>query len=229
MLKAEIEESLKGHQEVINYVMDFANNMLENLKGGLIAGAGLLILFWTVMQVLSNIERSFNDIWQIKKARSFARKFSDYISLMIIAPILIFMSSSLTVFITSQVQRLSGEISVIEYIGPIVFYLVQFVPYLIIWVLFSLLYAIMPNTKVKVKYAILAGVLAGTAFQVFQWGYINCRLGYRNTMPYTEVLQPCLCFCFGCSLAGLLCFLGPKYLLLTRTWRIMSLNATCKT
>ncbi len=65
--------------DVVEYVLDFANSMLENINGGIIAGVGVIMLFWAVMKVLGNIENSFNVIWQIRKARPFARKFADYL------------------------------------------------------------------------------------------------------------------------------------------------------
>ncbi|KPK84080.1 MAG: ribonuclease BN, partial [Bacteroides sp. SM23_62_1] len=75
-------------QEVLEYIIDFAQNMLIRINGGFIAGIGLVVLFWSVMQVLGNIENSFNAIWQIKRPRPFIRKFSDYLSMMLIAPVL---------------------------------------------------------------------------------------------------------------------------------------------
>ena len=70
--------------------MNWLNGLVETLLGetkeGVIAGVGGVLLFWSVIQVLNNIEASFNDIWQIRKARSFMRKFSDYLAIMIVSP-----------------------------------------------------------------------------------------------------------------------------------------------
>ena len=74
-------------------VMGFARTLLEQTKGGMVAGIGLAVLFWIVIKLLSNIEHSFNDIWGIKKPRSTARKITDYISIMLICPVLIIVSS----------------------------------------------------------------------------------------------------------------------------------------
>ena len=79
-LETQFKADLTYNQEIITYVFDFANSMLENTKGGLIAGLGVALLFWTVMKVLGNIEAAFNDIWEIKTPRSWIRKFSDYLS-----------------------------------------------------------------------------------------------------------------------------------------------------
>ena len=77
---------------------------LKNINGGIIAGIGLVLLLWSVMKVLGNIENSFNVIWQIRKAGPFARKFADYLSMMLIAPILFFLSSTMTGYISNLAQ-----------------------------------------------------------------------------------------------------------------------------
>ena len=101
-LENELNKMIAEREEmadVLNYVLEFANSMLENINGGIIAGIGLVFLFWSVMKLLSNIENSFNVIWQIRKPRAFARKFADYLSMMLIAPILFFLSSTITVYL----------------------------------------------------------------------------------------------------------------------------------
>ncbi|MCK5168943.1 MAG: YihY/virulence factor BrkB family protein, partial [Bacteroidales bacterium] len=109
-LTRNLNEQFAGQQEVLEWIIKFANSFLENTKGGLIAGIGAVILFWSVMKVFANIESSFNAIWQIRKGRNWFRKFSDYISMLIIAPILLVASSSATVFLTTQIKQLASEI-----------------------------------------------------------------------------------------------------------------------
>ncbi len=76
MLEVQLQETMSGNPEIIEKILKFANSMLENTKGGLIAGVGVVILFWSVMKVLGNIENSFNDIWEIKRSRAIVRKFT---------------------------------------------------------------------------------------------------------------------------------------------------------
>jgi membrane protein len=159
---------------VADYIINFANNMLMEINGGFIAGIGLIVLFWSVMQVLGNIEDSFNAIWEIKKSRPFIRKFSDYLSIMLIAPVLFFISSTITVSITDYVSLSTG---LFQYLGPLVSFLVKLLPYILIFLLFTILYVIMPNTKVIFKYGLYAGIIAGTIFQITQWVYIHFQIG----------------------------------------------------
>ncbi len=161
-------------QEVLDYIIDFAQNMLDNIKGGFIAGISLVVLFWAVMKVLGNIENSFNAIWQIKRPRPFVRKFSDYLSMMLIAPVLFVLSSTITVYISDLSQ---SDSSYMQYLGPLLSFLVKLLPYILIFLLFTLLYVIMPNTKVFFKNGLYAGIIAGIIFQVIQWIYIHFQVG----------------------------------------------------
>ncbi len=175
-LEQKLVDNFKGQEDVLNWLIGFAHSMLENTKGGLIAGVGLAVLFWTVMKMLGNIESSFNDIWQIKKHRSYIRKFTDYLSLMLVAPILIVLASSGNVFVATQISNITKNVDIIN-LSPFVVFLMKLFPYLMIWLLFTLLYMIMPNTKVKFMSAFIAGMLAGTAFQIVQWVYIDLQVG----------------------------------------------------
>jgi len=179
LLRKELIERFPGEaqQEVMKKVIEFAESMLEATKGGLIAGIGLIVLFWSVIKVLSNIEASLNDIWEIKENRSWGRKFSDYLALMIISPLLIIVSSSATVFITSQITQLANQIKLLGMISPFIFLSFKLIPYVLIWILFSVIYILMPNTKVNLKAGIVSGIIAGTIFQFVQWAYISFQVG----------------------------------------------------
>ena len=176
-LERQLLANFKGQEEVLDWIIRFANSFLEHTSGGIIAGIGLIILLWSVLKVFANIEGSFNAIWQIRRSRSWFRKFSDYLSLMLIAPIVVIISSSSAVFITTQIERIASEIEFLGFIEQIVFFLVKLIPYVLIWFLFTFLYMFMPNTKVQFRSALIGGVVAGTVFVVIQWLYINSQLG----------------------------------------------------
>ncbi len=176
-LEEELMKNFSGQQEVLNYILEFSNRFLERTKGGLIAGVGLIILFWSVMKVLGNIEESFNNIWQVKKSRSYIRKFSDYLSIVMVAPILLIISSSLNVYITTKIIGLTQQVQLLGFFSPLIDFLLRFTPFLLIWLVFTLLYIVMPNTKVNFMSALIAGIIAGTMFQVVQWAYIHFQVG----------------------------------------------------
>ena len=176
-LEEELTTALKGHEEVVEQIMTFASRMLENTKGGLLAGVGVVILLWTVMQLLSNVELSFNEIWQVGKGRTWLRKITDYFVIMLFAPILVILAGSMTVVISGQLENLVTGYDFLQTIGPFIHFLVRMIPYTLIWLLFTFVYMIMPNTKVSFKSALVAGIIAGTSFQFLEWVYINFQVG----------------------------------------------------
>ncbi|NVO11608.1 MAG: YihY/virulence factor BrkB family protein [Bacteroidales bacterium] len=176
-LEKQIMESVKGQEEVMNKLITFSNSLLERTGGGLIAGIGIVLLFYSVAKVLSSIETSFNDIWKIEKHRTLSRKFSDYLSMMLIAPILLIAAGSIHVYLATQLNTIAKQIEIIGYISPYIMFFLKFIPYLLIWILFSLMYIVMPNTKVSYQSGIIAGIIAGSAFVVTQWFYIDFQVG----------------------------------------------------
>lgn len=166
--------------DTMTRIIDFANRLLDNTRGDLLAGVAIILLIWTVIIVLNTVERTFNNIWQIYKRRSFIRKFTDYLALILLSPALIILSSSVTVYISAQLDVLSDKLTLVEYLSPVVIFLLKLIPYVLIWILLTFVYMIFPNTKVRIRSALLAGVVAGTIYQVVQWYYIRFQTGVSN-------------------------------------------------
>lgn len=168
-----LNNQFAGQQEVLEYIIQFSNSYLENTKGGLIAGIGAGILIWSVMKVFGNIESSFNAIWQIRQGRNWFRKFSDYISMLIIAPILMVSSTAVQVFIKTNLESLIPEYTILS----IFLVLIKLIPYVFVWLLLTMIFMVMPNTKVKFKSAFIAGIISGTVFVIIQWLYLYFQFG----------------------------------------------------
>lgn len=166
-----------GQEEVFTLMIGFARNLLQSTQGSVIAGVGVIVLFWSVIQIFGSIEKSFNEIWEIDKERPLLRKATDYLSLSLLCAILGTISSAATVMITSGAQSLVSRVKMLETVSPAIFLALNFLPVTALWVLFTLIYAAIPNTQVKPVPAILAGVVAGTAFQLFQQLYIEFQIG----------------------------------------------------
>jgi membrane protein len=169
--------ALEGQEQVALRVMEFARGLLANVKGGLVAGTGLLILFYTAIKILSHIEKAFNDIWGIKKGRSVGRQITDYLSVLLIGTVLFIMSSGVTVLITGGIALVLKKFAFLQFLSPGISMILQILPIVALWVLFSFVYVFMPNTKVNLKSGVLAGIIAGTMYYVFQWGYISLQIG----------------------------------------------------
>jgi membrane protein len=169
-LEIELSKKLVGHEEVLSYVLSMAKSYIENTKGGMIIGVGLLLLFWSLMQVLGNIEQSFNEIWEVKRSRSFTRKFTDYIALVVVAFLFIVSSSSMIVFVTDKFNNYAA----LTFMGRV---LSMTLPYFLICIVFVLIILIIPNTKVNFTSAMVGGVVAGILFQILQYYYIHFQVG----------------------------------------------------
>ena len=181
--RSQLLERFSGQQEVLTQSLEFAQTLLDSTKGGLIAGIGMVFLFYSVMKLLNNIEASFNDIWYVSKQRTVARKITDYLSMILLGPVLMILANSLTIFITREIAVLTETVNFIGFFKGVIFPLLRLLPYMVVWILFTLIYMIMPNTTVRFKPALIAGILAGTAFQLLQWGliYFGVNVSSKNT------------------------------------------------
>jgi membrane protein len=168
-----IEDSLQGtfigQANLVPTVMGFVQRYLESTQGGLFIGIGLVILLVSVMNFFIQVENAFNRIWQVKKSRSIIRQFSTYFSAILIIPILIVLSSGLSIFINTALS----QSFLFDVLSPFLRFGVKFSPYFINWVVFTIMYLVIPNTRVRFFNAMLAGILAGSAFQLFQTLYIH--------------------------------------------------------
>jgi len=180
VLEEKILERFPGQEEILLEVFGFANSMLANTKGGLIAGVGVILLFWAIIKVLGNIESSFNDIWSVKKDRSLARKITDYLSVMLVAPVLLVLSGSVTVFVSTQLAAITKRIDVLGVMGPVVVLFLEITPFVIMSVLFAFLYIFMPNRQVNRKSGLIAGVIAGSVYVIVQLIYVKFQVGVAS-------------------------------------------------
>ena len=180
LLKDQLLERFPGQHDILVKAIEFAINLLDKTRGGLMAGIGVVVLYWAVFKVLGHIEQSFNDIWNISKARSLMRKFSDYLTIMLICPVLVILSSSATVFIKTRITLIVDRISLLGFFSPLIYVSFKLIPYVLIWLLFTLTYIMMPNTKVRIGSGLVAGIVAGTIYQVLQLFYIHFQFLLSN-------------------------------------------------
>jgi membrane protein len=174
-LEYQLYQRLTGQEEVLKLIIAFARGLLENTKGGVIAGIGVAILFWSAIRLLGNIEKALNEIWKVTP-RTFIRRFTDYLTIMIVSPILVIVSSSVTVYITTEVKAITGKLAVLKMASPLIFFMLKLLPFGLIWLLFIMVYLVMPNTQVRLLSGAIAGVIAGTIFQIFQGIYISAQV-----------------------------------------------------
>jgi len=177
LLERELMEQLAGQQEVIERILTFSRNMLENTRGGLIAGIGVVVMLWSALKVLGQIESALNAMWDVRTPRSWGRRFSDYLTVMLLAPMLLLMAGSASVFVRTQFDAVVARFEIIGLLGPLVLHTLRLAPLVLVWALFMLIYMAMPNTRVRFT-AAAAGAASGSLFyQLVQWMYIDLQVG----------------------------------------------------
>lgn len=172
VMEEQIRNNFGGSPEAAEAVLTFAQSYLAQTKSGVFLGIGLVLLFWTVINLVMEIEITFNRIWEVKRQRSVYRQITDFFSMILLAPVLIVVSAGLSIFTTTTLKEMED----FALLAPVLQFLIRLVPYMFTWFMFTGLYVFMPNTKVKFKHAFVAGIIAGTAFQAFQYLYINSQL-----------------------------------------------------
>lgn len=175
-LESEIGQQFGEQRELVNKLIQFAYSWLHTVKGGVIAGFGVFVLFWSVLGLLSSIETALNAIWKMPISRTIGRRISDYLATILICPFFLITSSSITVWLSHLTQTAQSNVFV-EVVSPLLLFILKFFPFLLSWILFTFIYFFLPNTNVYMRSALIAGVIAGTAFQIWQWLYIKFQIG----------------------------------------------------
>lgn len=149
--------------EVTHRIMEF----IGKINFGVLGVAGLVMLIYTAISVITKIEDSMNIIWKIQKGRSLARRLSDYITTLIVGPVLLFAAFGITATLSSN--TIVSKLLDVEPLGAIFFTFGKAVPFIFVLIVFTIIYMIIPNTKVQIKSALVGGVSAGIAWHATSW------------------------------------------------------------
>ncbi|MCH5329733.1 MAG: YihY family inner membrane protein [Alistipes sp.] len=148
--------------DIVDYMVEFADKALANTHSGVVAAVGVVMLFWAVIRVFGSIESAFNNIWEVTSSRSITSKYPVYITVVVAVPLL-----------WAAVSGTAAYLREIFWLEPVLAaVLSRVVSLVLVWLTFTLLYRVIPNTSVSFGSAFTAGMVAGTAFMLFQWGYV---------------------------------------------------------
>ena len=151
--------------EITNRIIEF----VDNIKVTLLGSVGLALLFYTVVSLMQKIERAFNFTWRVSEHRPFSQRFSDYLTVVLIGPVLIFTALGLTA--TVEQHQLVQAAMQVEVIGPLLHFIGRLIPYMLVIAAFTFIYVFVPNTKVKIRAALIGGVVAGILWESVGWGF----------------------------------------------------------
>lgn len=167
ILTSQLFEYFPSQRQALEVAIKFVDSYLEQASEGLFVGVGIAVLLWTLISLISAIEDAFNRIWCVKKGRSIWRKITDYTAIFLILPVLMVCGTGLTAFMSSSIE------SVMPFMTPLLTVALDVASVLFIWLFFTGLYMLVPNTKVKFFNALPAGILAGIAYQVLQMLFVS--------------------------------------------------------
>lgn len=199
-------ESFSSQPQVAETIIGFVNSYLVHTKSGLFLGIGLLFMLFTVIMLISNIERTFNDIWQVKKPRSMFRTITDYTSLLLLVPIVIVITSGISIFFATIFKQIEDTMV----IGSLSQFFLQIMPYVIMSGVFIVMYLFMPNTKVKPRCALVPGVLAGVAMQGLQLFYIHSQIWVSSYNAIYGSFAALPLFMLWVQISWLICLFGAE-------------------
>lgn len=164
MVSEQLAGSFLAEANVAPVLLEWVERYLETARGGLFVGIGLVVLIWAVYAFFNMLENSFNSIWNVKKTRSFARRMTNYVMTLLLVPILVVVTSGISIFLNST-EILASVLSAIE---PLRKFMLRFIPFVATSAVFTWIFMAIPSTQVKFSSAIIPGVLMGFLYQVVQ-------------------------------------------------------------
>lgn len=181
---------------------------VENVKGGILGFVGLGLLVYTVVALLQKVERAFNAIWHVGHERRLAQRFSEYLSVIIVGPVLVFSALGITASVTST--AVVQEIAAIQPLGALLEIVARLVPYVLVIAAFTFIYVFMPNTKVQLRAALVGALVAGILWETTGWVFAAFVV---TSTKYTAIYA---------AFATLIMFMIWLYL----TWLILLVGAS---
>jgi len=166
-----LEKLQVGDGRVAEALLSYINNTQVAQLGVF----GLVFLLFAVISLLTNVEKSFNHVWGVPSVRPFLRRFSDYLSVVLVGPVLLISAISMTSSLTSY--RVVQVLMEMQMVGSLVLMLFKVIPFVFMWLAFSGLYIFMSNTRVDWRAALAGGVVGGTLWQLAQVGYVHFQVG----------------------------------------------------
>jgi membrane protein len=173
-IRAALLRITAGREELARTILHFVETSSVRTLGYL----GTLVLIAMAVAMVITVENAFNAIWGVARGRSLWRKFTDFFSVLVLSPLLVFLAVSFTVSLQSEalVQRML-EFTALNYLHLLA---LKLAPYVMVWLAFLFLYSFMPHTKVRLRSAAVGAVLAGTLWQLAQWVYIRHQVSLTD-------------------------------------------------
>ena len=165
VIEQQLNASFLGETNMVPTIMAMVERYLETAQGGLFIGIGILILLWAVYSFFQSVETAFNRIWNVRNSRSVLHKATAYIAIVVLIPVVIVCTAGINIFLDTTVESTIHVEAVHDFLHTTG---VQFLQFVLVWLLFICMYIAIPNTKVRFMSALIPGIIMGTLFQLLQ-------------------------------------------------------------
>lgn len=164
ILVDKIKNTIPETENILSHILKIAENLVKSLNSSLLSGLGIIVIMWSVVNLLMLLEESFNDIWHVKNSREFSRKVINYIAIIFLIPIV-------TVIFIGTSDKILELTSRIATFGSFTIFLVKFLKFILIFSLFTTMYYIIPNTKVSFKASSISSLMVILFLYIFSMFY----------------------------------------------------------
>ncbi|MBO5445200.1 MAG: YihY/virulence factor BrkB family protein [Muribaculaceae bacterium] len=172
IVQNELYTYFPSQSKALSAALGFVDSYLAEASSGILVGVGILVLLWTLISLLSNIEDSFNSIWDLHNGRNLIQKVKDYIAIFLLIPILMILSSGISIFMSTTIQSNLPY----QFLSPMVNVFLEILPLVLCWAAFTLCFWLIPNTRVQFKYAAISGIICSIAFDILQLLFLNGQI-----------------------------------------------------
>lgn len=169
ILRTQIFHYFPAQKDALEQALHFVDNYLNQTSEGVFVGVGIVVMLWTLISLVWNVEDAFNLIWGVKEGRSIWRKITDYTAIFLILPLLMICASGINILMSSSLQ----EALPFEFLSPLISGALDLLSLVLTWLFFVGAYVLIPNTRVPVKNAMGAALLASLGFMVLQWLFVS--------------------------------------------------------
>ena len=169
LLQGQLMNHFPTQRQALSEALTYVDNYLSQASQGAFFGIGLVLLLWTLLSLMNNVEDAFNGVWGITHGRSIVRKFTDYTALLLLLPVLLVCTTGVEVLMSDTVQQVLAD----DFLSPVARIGLRLAPWLISWFVFTSAFYIIPNTRVNLSSALWSGLLCSVAFHVVQWLFVT--------------------------------------------------------
>ena len=165
IIENQLNKSFLGETNLVPTIMEMVQRYLDTAQGGVFIGIGILILLWAIYSFFQSVETAFNKIWNVHKSRSILRQVTTYVTIVVLIPVIVVCSAGITIFLNTTIESTMHVEALHHFFHTSG---VKFLQFAMCWLLFTVMYVGIPNTKVRFLSALIPGVIMGTLFQLLQ-------------------------------------------------------------